>query len=95
MSEPPKKPDLPEKPEPRTAGAPTTREDIFNNPLPVHPDDEKPGNDDPDEEKITFMEALKEKVNKARRKSVDLLGLGDKKKDEKKDESKDGASKTA
>lgn len=99
MSEHLRKPDPikdsgpPKKLEPRPAGAPTTREDVFTI-LPEHPDDttSSGGNDDPDEEKITFKEALKEKMGKAKRLSMDLLSM--KKDDSKKDDSKDGGSKT-
>lgn len=83
MSEPIRNTDLPKKPEPRVAGAVSNREDAFNSHLPEHPDDEKPYNGDPDEEKITAMQAMKEgfkeAVNKVRRKSVQSLGMGDKK----------------
>lgn len=101
MSEPSKEPDPPKKPEPRTAGAPTTRDDVFSNPLPDFPEDESnAANDDPTEE-ITFKEMMRDKVEKgkdcveaARRKSGDILTVfGSKKTDEdKKDESKDGGS---
>lgn len=63
--------------------------------MPEHPDDAPSGdgNSDPDDEKVTFKEALKEKMGKARRLSMDLLGI--KKDDRKKDDSNDGASKTS
>ncbi|KAF1934094.1 uncharacterized protein M421DRAFT_112649 [Didymella exigua CBS 183.55] len=92
MSEPSKNPDPPKKPEPRTAGAANTKENVFN--LPDYPEDE-PGaaNEDPSEEKIGFTEALKMKskdwAKAARRKSGQILtGFGGKKDENKKDEDK-------
>lgn len=81
MSEPSLKPDPPKKPEVRPAGAPPKREDVFKNPLPNDPVD-GPVNDTVDgsvnnsgDEKITFWQALSEKANKVRRKSMQLLGI--------------------
>lgn len=79
-----------------------TKEDVFSNPLPDFPEDgPNAANDDPTEEKITFKEMMKDKVEKgkdwakaARRKSGDILtGFGNKKTDEdKRDGSKEGGS---
>jgi hypothetical protein len=91
MAEPVRKTDLSKKPETRVAGAASNREDVFNSHLPEHPDDGKPYNEDLDEQKITAMQAIKEgfkeAVNKVGRKSVQLLGMGNKK------EHKDGDKK--
>jgi hypothetical protein len=76
MAEPVRKTDLSKKPETRVAGAASNREDVFNSHLPEHPDDGKPYNEDLDEQK-----------NKVGRKSVQLLGMGNKK------EHKDGDKK--
>ncbi|KAF1365871.1 hypothetical protein EJ07DRAFT_170613 [Lizonia empirigonia] len=84
---PSKKPDPPKKMETRSAGASTNREDIFENILPDHPDDGKPDDGSPKEEKLTFKEALGDLKNTAKRKSLQFLGI-DTKKDEQKD--KDG-----
>lgn len=80
MSELLKKPDPPKKPEPRAAGAATTCEDVFKV-LPSSLDETAPsdGNIDPDEEKITFREALKEAKGTIRHSDMDFL---DTKKDE-------------
>lgn len=89
MSEPPKKPepskdtDQAKKMEPRTAGAPPNREDVFYNPLPDHPDDETPEGDSSDGKRITWQEALKEK---AKRLSIQLLN---KNKDDKPNDGKE------
>lgn len=91
MSDPPKKLDPPsKKPEARPAGAPPNRGDVFNNPLHDCSGD-RPA--DAGDEKIAWWNALREKGNKARRKSMQLPGLEDKKKDGdgKEDDKKDGS----
>lgn len=97
MSGPPKQPDLSKsnpikKPEPRTAGAPNIKEDVFK--LPEYPDDnESTVQDEPGEEKIPWTDALKLKGNEWKRKSVDFLTFAGNKKDgDKKDEPKDDSS---
>lgn len=96
--QPSKKPDPPKKMEARSAGASTNREDVFKNILPDHPDDGKPDDGFPKEEKLTFKEALGDLKNSVKRKSLLFLGI-DTKQDEQKnkdgkiakhDEKKDG-----
>ncbi|KZM19778.1 hypothetical protein ST47_g9154 [Ascochyta rabiei] len=61
----------PKKPEARPAGAPPNRNDVFN------PTDDKQKRDaaSADEGKISIWDALKDKGNAARRKSMQFLGL--------------------
>lgn len=92
---PPKETEPPEKPEPRTAGASTTKEDIFNKLSETPEDESSAANNDPGERRITIIEALKSRGSHWKRKSVDMLGLGRKDKDEKKNGDEDEASKTA
>ncbi|KAF9699316.1 hypothetical protein EKO04_003104 [Ascochyta lentis] len=73
MAEPPQK--SKPKPEPRTAGAPPKRSDVFNSRSPERSDDANPDDTRPGEEKISVWEALKEKGSKAKRKSMQILGM--------------------
>ena len=86
MSESDKKTDPPKKPEARVAGAPSNREDVFNTDLPEYPDDKKPTDENMEEKKYNFKEALREHWNKARRGSAHLVGLLSGQKDKGKDE---------
>lgn len=89
--------DIRKKPEARSAGASDTRKDAFVNLVRDDSSDKDPDNlsDKPDNETVSFMQALRETGSKVKRMSVDLFNKGNRDSDDsKKGDADNGGPKT-